>query len=281
MPLVLHYSGHRADAPGRQPARLPARRLAEVQRQIAQTLDKLRPEIAFGALASGSDILFAEALLERGVALHIVLPLPVDEFVRMSVADAEGAWQARFEQCWRAAASQRITAQRVGGHEAEVIAFGSHVAMGLALLQAQLSGTTAYQSAVWDGRSNTGAAGTAADVATWRCAGAEQQFLLLTAETPEQILPSSPQLCFSVGAAHYDSLAKALAIFVQATCPVYLDAAAHRDELVHSAQDQERPVSTISERAAALIALLPAWRPRLQQAGSHYGLKTGSAVEKS
>jgi len=54
----------------------PRLRLAGVRRAWA----RLRPAYAHGALPSGADVLWTEALLERGVELHIVLPFAREEF---------------------------------------------------------------------------------------------------------------------------------------------------------------------------------------------------------
>jgi len=63
---------------------------------------KVHPvEWAYGALASGADIVIAEALLARGVDLNIYLPLPPEEFLKHSVAISGGDWRARFLSCMR------------------------------------------------------------------------------------------------------------------------------------------------------------------------------------
>ena len=47
--------------------------------------------IGFSSAACGTDILFLEAMIARGAAVHIVLPWPADEFVKTSVdLDREG-----------------------------------------------------------------------------------------------------------------------------------------------------------------------------------------------
>ena len=60
-------------------------------------------QVAISSLAAGSDILFAEAVLEIGIPLHIFLPHSPEEFVDRSVQYAKnhpdedpGEWVARF-----------------------------------------------------------------------------------------------------------------------------------------------------------------------------------------
>lgn len=55
------------------------------------------PAMAIGALAAGADIIAAEAAIEQGAALHIILPAPPDVFRAASVAPQAGHWTARFD----------------------------------------------------------------------------------------------------------------------------------------------------------------------------------------
>ena len=166
-PTVIHYSGHMIAAPGRD-GRFPASREAEVAAGIRETLARRDVGFGYGALASGADILFAEALLERGAEVHVVLPFARDEFVEISVDPAGPGWRARFEACMeRASSITYATDDRYLGHE-WIFAYGSFVAMGLAVLRARFLDTAVRQIAVWDGEETTGSAGTGFDVRTWR-----------------------------------------------------------------------------------------------------------------
>ena len=46
---------------------------------------------AYGSLAAGADILWAEALLAVGSEVHVVLPFALEEFVRVSVEPSGAA----------------------------------------------------------------------------------------------------------------------------------------------------------------------------------------------
>jgi hypothetical protein len=165
-PDVAHYTGHI----------LANRALAEdaVAADLARLVDGLRLGAAYGSLAAGCDILFAEALLARGVGLNVVLPFAVDDFVAQSVAPSGAAWVARFERCLALATTVRFaTEDRYLGDDA-LYAHCSRLAMGLAVLCARHLGATARQLAVWDGRAPAGPAGTAADLALWRGIGLPQ-----------------------------------------------------------------------------------------------------------
>ena len=97
-PTVVHYCGHRVLAPGEK-GRFPAEEEARVRGEFDRIFEELEVGVGFGSLAAGADILAAEALLNRGAELHVVLPFPKDEFVRTSVVTAGDEWVERFERC--------------------------------------------------------------------------------------------------------------------------------------------------------------------------------------
>jgi Adenylate and Guanylate cyclase catalytic domain len=164
-PRVVHYCGHRA-VPG-SPAEGA---LAEA---IAAEVARARPAYAYGSLASGADILWAEALLSAGCDLHVALPFARDEFVATSVADAGPEWVDRFEACLAAATEVSQTTDGPFLGDDVLFRYCAEFAMGLALLRARFLDSEAVQLAVWDGATARGAAGTAVDVATWRRHGRE------------------------------------------------------------------------------------------------------------
>lgn len=86
-PASLHFSGI---------IHLPCEE-GEVHRLIDEALDEIDPGFLFGALAAGTDIMIAERALERGAALHVVLPAPVQTFRSISVAPFGETWVSRFD----------------------------------------------------------------------------------------------------------------------------------------------------------------------------------------
>jgi class 3 adenylate cyclase len=175
-PTVIHYTGHMIAAPGAH-GRFPAAQEAAVAAQIAPRLERHRVGFGYGALASGGDILFAEALLARGAELHVVLPFTRDEFIDTSVRRAGEGWVARFDACLqRASTVTYATEDSYLGHD-WVFAYGSIVAMGLAVLRARFLDADVLQLAVWDGVETQGMAGTGYDVRTWRDAGRPREVI--------------------------------------------------------------------------------------------------------
>ncbi len=165
-PAVAHFCGHRIAAPGAD-GRFPAAQEASVARAIADELDRRPVGIAYGSLASGADILWAEALLERGSELNIQLPFAREEFERTSVAPSGGRWVERFERCLSSAATVGYATDDAFLGEDVLYRYGTELSMGLALLRARFLDAEVRQLAVWDGGRARGAAGTAIDVDTW------------------------------------------------------------------------------------------------------------------
>jgi class 3 adenylate cyclase len=125
----------------------------------------------YGSLASGADVIVAEALLARGAELHITLPFERDEFVAVSVADSGPEWVTRFETCLAAASSVTFATEGAYLDEPCVFSHCANVAMGDAVLRARNLDAEVEQLAIWDGRVAVNEAGTAVDVATWRRTG--------------------------------------------------------------------------------------------------------------
>jgi hypothetical protein len=166
-PAVAHYCGHRMAGP-QDEGRLRHDQEGVVTARIAHAVERRPTGYAYGSLASGGDILWAEALLGTGCELHVVLPFALEEFVDTSVAPAGEGWVERFEQCLRAA--ETVNYATVDAYLDDEVLYGycAELAMGLALVRARHLDSDVHQFALWDGEAPTGVAGTAADVARWR-----------------------------------------------------------------------------------------------------------------
>ncbi|MDH3247445.1 MAG: cyclic nucleotide-binding domain-containing protein [Acidimicrobiia bacterium] len=170
-PAVVHFCGHRILSAGEH-GRFPADEEPRVRAKLDETFEALDAGTGFGSLAAGADILAAEALLERGAELHVVLPFDRDEFVRTSVVSAGGDWVERFERCLASATSVEIVSSGEYLDDPVMFDFCARIAMGDALIRARMLETNAHQVAVWDGTPSYGVAGTAVDVRTWGATGA-------------------------------------------------------------------------------------------------------------
>jgi class 3 adenylate cyclase len=169
VPLILHYCGYRiADTSGTSP--LPAEVEREVTRQVDDFVESRAVGFAYGSLASGGDILVAEALLERGAHVHVVLPCAAEEFDRASVAPAGRIWSDRFRSCLERASSVIFASDSSFADDAELFRYAGRIAMGHALNRAALLDAPVEQIAVCN-EAGDGFDRTAPDVEAWRRTG--------------------------------------------------------------------------------------------------------------
>jgi tetratricopeptide (TPR) repeat protein len=98
VPKIVVCSGHMIDAPGRASPRFPAELEPGVASALRDRLDKLGAGIGYASAACGTDILFLEAMLERGGEINVVLPFSAEQFRTTSVATIPGStWGRRFD----------------------------------------------------------------------------------------------------------------------------------------------------------------------------------------
>ncbi|MEA3042427.1 MAG: hypothetical protein QOH47_265 [Sphingomonadales bacterium] len=162
-PRIVHYCGHMFGADRQAEARIRA--------AIDLVLDEEDIGFAYGALACGADLLAAEALLDRGVELHVVLPFEEEDFLFQSVRPGGAGWEARYRACrTRAAGLAFASPMAFFGNPAQY-GYAGRMAMGLARLRAEHLAAEPIQLAIWDGAAAGGPAGTGADVAAWAAAG--------------------------------------------------------------------------------------------------------------
>jgi hypothetical protein len=135
-PPSVHFSGIAGLAPDE-------RGVAEA---IAQYIASERPGFAYGALAAGADLVFAEAFLAwrdrecPAAELHVVLPYPVDRFRQISVAAFGDHWVTRFD----AALAQATSTTTYGLDDPSLslaVEYADWIAMGRAVRNAQVLGS--------------------------------------------------------------------------------------------------------------------------------------------
>lgn len=97
--MVLLFSGHMIDAPGRPEPRFPPQQESVAAHAIQAVLDKLHAgaeDLAICGGACGGDLLFAEAALARAVPLEVCLPFEEPAFLAASVDFAGAGWRTRY-----------------------------------------------------------------------------------------------------------------------------------------------------------------------------------------
>ncbi|HWU15025.1 MAG TPA: adenylate/guanylate cyclase domain-containing protein, partial [Caulobacter sp.] len=186
-PACAHFTGHILDAT-RQGA-LSGGLDGNLRREADRVVREKGIGFAYGGLAAGADIIFAEALLEAGAELHLVLPMNRESFVAVSVAPFGADWVQRFERCFTRAASVRYASQDPYVGDEQVFAYASQIAMGCAVLRAQTLATEAIQVGVWDGHPAAGPAGVAVDLAYWAKGGRRQEVIAVRRPPPSQASP--------------------------------------------------------------------------------------------
>ncbi|NNC72104.1 MAG: adenylate cyclase, partial [Sphingomonadaceae bacterium] len=145
---------------------------AGLRGRIETALDDLQPDVAYGALACGADILIAEAVLARGLELNLLFPFQLEDFIAQSVLPGGKGWIERFNACLDGATRISFATEMGYIGDPGMFRYGSTVAMGLARMRAEHLRTDAVQLAIIEqGENGAGPAGTASDVAMWRDLG--------------------------------------------------------------------------------------------------------------
>jgi hypothetical protein len=167
---VVVFSGHMVDRPNRTKGkRFPSTMADQVKQQIRERLDRVDARFGFSAAAAGGDILFLEAMQERGAQTVVVLPYDREEFIKSSVdLDPDADWVARFDRVLQGAKTAIIVSSATAPSSA-VLEYGDLLTLGLAVMESRSLDTNLVGLAVWDGKPSF--EGTAGAVRLWREAG--------------------------------------------------------------------------------------------------------------
>ena len=201
IPKLVVFSGHMIDAPDRRTPRFPLSKEGEIKEGLEKQLAAMNAGIGFSSAASGSDILFLEAMLARGGAIHLVLPWPAEEFVKTSVAIAgDGGWVERFHKVLDRAASIRVLGELYMPGSATGFEYCNLAMNGLARLFAKSLDLEITPLAVWDGY--TGApGGTGSFVRYWRNHGTPVKVIPIAVRPPSMLMETE---AFDVDAGNSD-----------------------------------------------------------------------------
>jgi class 3 adenylate cyclase len=180
IPNVVVFAGHMIDRPDRAARRFPPELEPAVAKQIQSAVSGMNPGFGFASAACGSDILFLEAMVERGAEVSIVLPYDRDEFIRDSVDFVPNSnWRLRFDRVLERANRVIVASPQkleIGGIAYE---FCNDLLLGLATIRSCQLETSLAPLAVWDGMGGDGPGGAASAVQNWRLAGLEPQIINL------------------------------------------------------------------------------------------------------
>lgn len=166
-PTVVVFSGHRIDSANREEPRFPPNIEETVHRAIEEELEKLDARIGYSSAASGSDLLFIEAMLVREAEVNIILPFDAEDFIKTSVAPAGKSWVRRFRHALELADRvDHVTEEPYLGANG-LFGFAAVVSAGYAFLRARTLQTHPHLIVVWDERLTGAAGGTCDMVAQW------------------------------------------------------------------------------------------------------------------
>jgi hypothetical protein len=94
------FGGYMVDYPSKSYKAFPKDKEAEVRAEIMKRLEKFNASendrASLPGLAAGSQIIFAELCLERGMHLNVNFPLPDSEYIREFVSPCGDEWVERF-----------------------------------------------------------------------------------------------------------------------------------------------------------------------------------------
>ena len=155
-PVCAHFAGHIFSALQDE---------AALSITLSDVIQRRDIGFGYGALAAGSDILFAECLLREGGVLHIILPVPEDVFIAQSVTPWGHEWKTRYDACRAQAASIRIVSGKSEWPNPVLNNYAACVAMGAAVAQAYELSSEAEQILIWD--ENIGGSLTAQHAIDW------------------------------------------------------------------------------------------------------------------
>lgn len=190
IPKLVVFSGHMIDAPDRRSPRFPPSKEAEIKDLLEKQLAAMNAGIGFASAASGSDILFLEAMLARGGTIHLVLPWPAEEFVKTSVAVAgDGTWEERFHKVLDRAASIRILGELYMPGSATGFEYCNLAMTGLARLFARSLDLEITPLAVWDGYAGA-PGGTGSFVRYWRTHRVPVKVIPIATKPPSMLTSS-------------------------------------------------------------------------------------------
>lgn len=180
IPGIVVFAGHLIDQPQRPSSRFPASLEPAVRDAVDRQIKKTKPGFGYASAGCGADILFLEALLERGGEAHVVLPYEQQQFIKDSVAFAGPGWVKRFDSVIdrattvTTASSERIEEGSMSFEYANLLLYG------LADIRARQLETDLKPLAVWDQKPGDGPGGTASAVEHWNKLGLDVNVINVT-----------------------------------------------------------------------------------------------------
>ncbi|MEL7453505.1 MAG: TRAFs-binding domain-containing protein, partial [Pseudomonadota bacterium] len=181
-PSVCFFAGRMPDANGEFVGE------DAIRIQISDCIEMKSLGVAYGALAAGADIVFAEAMLRAGGELNVVLPCDADAFVEASVAPYGPGWVSRFQACLAEASSVLHVTKDTSLTDDVAIDLAARFAMGKVVAEATRLTTHAIQVLI----SPRPGGMTSAFGSLWTGSGRGHESILITSKEPPKFEPTLP-----------------------------------------------------------------------------------------
>jgi len=163
-PMVVTFTGHRLDQASAE-RRFPINSLDAVRERLQERLNNRQIRIAFCSLSEGADILFAQAALQAGLELNIVLPNDRVALKNEWQDQGLGSYADVVEPILAGASKVYELAPEGPTGTAIDYLYANEILLGSAILRAQECEGSLRGLAVWDRLPARGMGGTATMVA--------------------------------------------------------------------------------------------------------------------
>lgn len=251
---IIVFTGHRPDDAGREAARFPAALERQVAVEIRRALESMHAAAGYVSAAAGADLLFIEAMLERGGEVHVMLPFDEQQFIDASIAPSGRDWVARWNRVRDRVTSIVVATPEPLAHPALSYEYANRLLHGLARIRASVVGTEAHGLAVWDPRDPAVPGGTTSAIAAWVEQGLPHRIIdLATLQGQSRAPVSVPRL--STG--QNDGLSDALAAFV--FCDAVGFSRLRDDQMRPFVEEFLKPVASLTDRMRPAPLLRNTW----------------------
>jgi len=136
-PVIVIFAGQPVDPNDSKEVFFPPHIEHQVSNAISNKLDQINAEIGYCSAACGSDLIFIEAMLDRGAEVNIILPFAEEDFINARVRYAGSKWERRFKNALKLASSVTWSTKDPYLDDDELIRYNNLLIEGGARLRAE------------------------------------------------------------------------------------------------------------------------------------------------
>jgi len=183
---VIHYYGHIFD----RYRPLDTQDEGVLVERINAVVSGNHCAIAYGSLAPGSDILFAESVLRQGGELNVWLPFAAEVFCDISVRPAGEQWVERFQRCLAQANTVSFATMADFLGEDMLFKYCANIAMGMAVMRASSLHAGVMQLVIWDQVISDQQSSTSSMIRQWQALGHRSEVIESPVRLPQAVVRS-------------------------------------------------------------------------------------------